>query len=35
MVLHHIWQFSNGLESTVFAAETEWGGSVELLSEVL
>jgi len=26
MLLHCIWQLSNGLESTVFAAETEWGG---------
>jgi len=26
MVLLRIWKVSGGLESTVFAAETEWGG---------
>jgi len=39
MVLQRIWRVSNGLESTMFAAEMEWGGvgrgAVELLSEVL
>ena len=26
MVLHRIWRLSHGLENTMFAAETEWGG---------